>query len=102
MLRQSGQIGGIRGVVQVRFGESVWSCKLGVLALFVKEMEIWGEMEGLDRALYIYSAIFHSCKWNIVRIFFLLWWIETKGSIIAAVICGGYGGIELDDDCDKG
>jgi len=31
---------------------------LGVLALFVEEMWIWGEMEGLDCALYYYSVGF--------------------------------------------
>jgi hypothetical protein len=53
-------------------------CKLGlekayelrVLVLFVKEMRIWVEMEGLDRVLYIHDAIFHSSKWNIVWTFF--------------------------------
>jgi hypothetical protein len=42
---------GNSGVVQVRFGEGVRSCNLGVLSLFFKEMRILGEIERLDRAL---------------------------------------------------
>ena len=49
--------------MQVGFGEGIQSCKLGVLVLFVEEMRIWGEMEGLDGTLYFYGAIFHSCEW---------------------------------------
>jgi hypothetical protein len=51
------------------FGEGVESYKLGVLALFVEEMRIWGEIEGLDRALYFYGAIFHSCEWYTISFF---------------------------------
>jgi hypothetical protein len=54
---------------QIRSGESVlckldlengYDCKLGVLAIFVEEMWIWGEIEGLDSTLYYYGAVFHS------------------------------------------
>jgi hypothetical protein len=44
-------------------------------ALFVEEMQIWGEMEGLDSALYIYKAVFHSCEWFTVPFFELSWWL---------------------------
>jgi hypothetical protein len=62
---------------------------LGVLALFVKEMRIWREIEGL---------IEHCI--SKVQIFILV--NETGGFVITAIVCGGYGGIDLNNDCDNG
>jgi hypothetical protein len=64
-------------------------------------MWFWGEVEGLDRILYIYGKIFHLGEWISVWFFYEFLWPKAGGSAFSFVVYGGYGGIKLDVECDN-
>jgi hypothetical protein len=60
----------------------------------------WGEVEGLERILYIYGKIFCLGECHFVWFFYEFLWTKAGGFAFSYVVCGGYGSVKLDFECD--
>jgi len=70
------------------------------LGFLASTVWFWGEVEGLDRILYIYGKIFHLGEGHSVWFFYEFLWTKAGGSAFSFVVYDGYADVKPDVECD--
>jgi len=95
---------------QIRSGESELLCKLDLekaydhvnwtFLIYLLQLCGFGEKWRAWIEFCIFTEIFHLDEWNSGWFFYKFSWTKAEGSDFTIFVCSGYGGIELNVECD--